>query len=130
MKKLVHSSTHTSLKLKDSGTRREFKTGAVRDRGAGKGRYDLIPEEAETAIAMQMEAGALKYKARNWEAGIPLSVYVDSLKRHLNSFMRGYTDEAHHVSMLWNAACLIATMERIKKGKLPKELNDLPNVRL
>jgi len=29
--------------LKDSGERREFKTGAVRDRAIGKGRCDLLP---------------------------------------------------------------------------------------
>jgi hypothetical protein len=31
------------MELKDSGTRREFNTGAVRDMGDGKGRCDLIP---------------------------------------------------------------------------------------
>ena len=29
--------------IKDSGTRREFETGAVRDMGEGKGRCDLLP---------------------------------------------------------------------------------------
>lgn len=32
-------------KLKDSGTRREFETGAVRDMQEGKGRCDLLPLE-------------------------------------------------------------------------------------
>lgn len=32
--------------LPDSGTRSEFTTGAVRDGEAGKGRFDLLPEQA------------------------------------------------------------------------------------
>lgn len=31
------------MKIKDSGTRREFETGAVRDVAEGKGREDLLP---------------------------------------------------------------------------------------
>ena len=31
------------MKIKDSGERREFKTGAVRDLAEGKGRFDLMP---------------------------------------------------------------------------------------
>lgn len=31
------------MKLEDSGERREFTTGAVRDKAAGKGRCDLLP---------------------------------------------------------------------------------------
>lgn len=31
------------MKIKDSGTRREFETGAVRDVAEGKGRCDLLP---------------------------------------------------------------------------------------
>ena len=31
------------MEIKDSGERREFKTGAVRDIGEGKGRCDLLP---------------------------------------------------------------------------------------
>jgi hypothetical protein len=44
--------------LKDSGERREFATGAVRDASAGKGRCDLIPLDiAEDIINYSYEAG-------------------------------------------------------------------------
>ena len=33
------------MKIEDSGERREFVTGAVRDRTIGKGRFDLMPME-------------------------------------------------------------------------------------
>jgi hypothetical protein len=112
--------------LKDSGERREFTTGAVRDCATGKGRYDLIPPEAVRALALQLEVGAIKYTDRNWEKGIPLSKYFDSAARHLFKYMEGERDEDHLVSALWNVACMVATRERIRKGVLPKELGDLP----
>jgi hypothetical protein len=36
--------------VKDSGERQSFETGAVRDTGAGKGRYDLLPVHALLAV--------------------------------------------------------------------------------
>ena len=35
--------TNSGIKIKDSGTRREFDTGSVRDAAGGKGRMDLLP---------------------------------------------------------------------------------------
>lgn len=116
-----------NLKLKDSGKRRNFKTGSVRDSSTGKGRYDLLPPEALEALAIQMELGAAKYKARNWELGQEIvRSYLDSGLRHLTKVLRGDKDEDHLRAALWNIACAIATRERCLNGKLPKELNDLP----
>lgn len=42
-------------KLKDSGNRREFDTGAVRDMAEGKGRCDLLPLDVAVSL---MERGA------------------------------------------------------------------------
>jgi hypothetical protein len=36
--------------IKDSGDRREFATGAVRDMAAGKGRFDLMPLDTLVAV--------------------------------------------------------------------------------
>ena len=44
--------------LKDSGTRHNFATGAVRDAASGKGRFDLLPVYGLYAVAKQMELGA------------------------------------------------------------------------
>ena len=38
------------MELKDSGKRREFKTGAVRDVADGKGRCDLLPLNVVSAV--------------------------------------------------------------------------------
>lgn len=114
------------MKLKDSGARREFKTGAVRDRAVGKGRWDLNPIYAELLIAQQMERGAAKYAARNWESGMPLSEFVNSARRHLAKLIAGFDDEPHLAAALWNLACLAEGQERIKRGLWPAELDDLP----
>ncbi len=111
--------------LPDSGERSEFNTGAVRDAMSGKGMPSLIPPDALRAVAKRFEDGATKYGRDNWKKGIPLSRYVDSLYRHLWSYMEGCTEEDHGGAIIWNAMCLVQTREWIEKGKLPEELNDL-----
>ena len=48
-------------KLKDSGTRKVFETGANRDLSSGKGRFDLVPWETIRALAIHFEKGCNKY---------------------------------------------------------------------
>lgn len=111
--------------IKDSGTRRDFGTGAVRDAEAGKGRFDLLPMEALWELAKVFQAGAAKYKENNWKAGIPLSAFIDSGMRHLTKYQAGWTDEPHLSMCAWNMLCLLDTARRINNGELPKELDDL-----
>lgn len=111
--------------VKDSGKRRDFPTGSRRDVRDGKGRYDLLQFRAIGLIARQLEEGAKKYGDRNWEKGQPLSVYVDSAMRHGGNFMTGMRDERHEVGWAWNVLCLLETIELIKEGKLPRELDDI-----
>jgi len=120
---------HQSVKgftVKDSGKRRDFGTGSVRDVRTGKGRFDLLPTRAIELLAMLFEAGADKYGSRNWELGQPLSVYIDSGIRHAFKHLGGARDERHDVAALWNFACLLETQSRISDGSLPEALNDLP----
>ena len=88
--------------LKDSGHRREFETGAMRDMQEGKGRCDLLPACALIRLSKHYEAGANKYSARNWEKGIPISVMLDSGLRHIFKYLDGQTDEDHLVAAAWN----------------------------
>ena len=113
-------------KFKDSGTRAEFETGAVRDAQEGKGRMDLIPTRALLALAQVFEEGARKYASRNWEKGIPLSRFFDSGIRHAYKYLRGDRDEPHDAMAAWNFMCLMETRMRIEEGLLPESLNDLP----
>jgi hypothetical protein len=114
----------------DSGTRRDFTTGAHRDMAEGKGRFDLLPYWSLMELAKHYEAGAKKYDDNNWRKGIPLKVFFDSAMRHLAKLAMGYTDERHDLAALWNIACYIETARRIDLGLLPVTLRDFPHVRM
>ena len=122
---MVTSETPETTLLPDSGARTNFSTGEVRDAMKGKGMPSLLPIYALRAASKRFEDGAEKYGRNNWEKGIPLSRYVDSLYRHLWQFMEGDTTEDHAGAIVWNAMCMVQTDHWIKLGKLPKELNDL-----
>ncbi|MFQ6077463.1 MAG: dATP/dGTP diphosphohydrolase domain-containing protein [Candidatus Bathyarchaeia archaeon] len=115
-----------SYKIKDSGKRQEFSTGAHRDVQGGKGRFDLLPPRAIRALAIHFEKGCRKYGDRNWEKGIPISRYLDSALRHIFQFLQGEEDENHLIAAIWNLVCCYETILRIQEGGLPAELYDLP----
>lgn len=124
-----HEVTHhseTGLDIKDSGKREVFETGANRDLAEGKGRFDLLPWHALEDLAKLFEAGCLKYGDRNWEKGIPAHRFADSAARHLAKFIRGDKDEDHLIAAAWNLLCLRDTEKRVKDGRLPWDLLDLP----
>ena len=106
--------------LADSGTRREFASGAVRDVAEGKGRCDLLPAVAILRLARHFERGAIKYSDRNWEKGIPIHSFIDSAIRHTMKYLDGQHDEDHLCAAAWNLICAMWTEEK------HPELNDLP----
>jgi hypothetical protein len=123
----METQSSPDLQLKDSGERRETGTGAVRDRASGKGRFDLLPLFGMLRPAMQMERGAFKYSARNWEKGMPLSWFLDAAMRHLTKYMAGFDDEPHLDAAIWNLMCLAEGEERVRRGIWPPEMDDLPH---
>lgn len=106
--------------IQDSGDRRKFGTGAVRDMQNGKGRMDLLPACAIIRLSKHFEEGAKKYSDRNWEKGIPIDSFIDSALRHLMKYLDGQTDEDHLCAAAWNCICAMWTEE-----KRP-ELQDIP----
>jgi len=112
--------------IKDSGKRREFKTGAVRDDKSLKGRFDLLPWATILDLAIHFQKGCNKYGDRNWEKGINLSEYFDSGVRHTTEAYLGFTDENHLIAAIWNLVCWYETKKRIEKGILPDFLDDCP----
>ncbi len=112
--------------IKDSGLRRSYVTGSVRDVRTGKGRFDLISPIALRRLAVHMENGARKYDERNWEKGQPLMDYIDSAMRHIASYVEGYRDEDHMAAALWNIHGFIHTEELISRGVLPNSLDNRP----
>ena len=118
-------------KVEDSGKRREFETGSVRDDRAGKGRYDLLSPFVAKRDAIHMENGAVKYDDRNWEKGQPLMSYLDSAQRHIENYKADLLlgephAEDHLAAARWNLGAFIHTELMIGKGLLPKELDDRP----
>jgi len=111
--------------VKHSGKEHLFKTGAGRDNRDGKGRYDLLPTRAIKRIAVHYENGGKVHGNRNWEKGIPVSRCFDAALRHLFQALEGKDDEDHLAACAWNVLAIIETRERIEKGMLPKELDDL-----
>lgn len=113
---------------KESEPERVFDNGAKRQAAAGKGTPSLFPGDAYLEVCKHFEDGAAHYSPRNWEKGLPLSTYIDSLERHIAQEKMGLTDESHDRAIAWNAVCYLATKLRIKAGLLPKELDDLEGV--
>jgi len=113
--------------VKDSGERQEFTTGSVRDTQEGKGRYDLMSPIVLKRDAVHLENGAKKYGDRNWEKGQPLCRYLESAVRHIFDYLEGDRSEDHLAAARWNIAGVIHTEEMIKRGILPKELDNLPD---
>lgn len=101
---------------KDSGKRREFPTGSVRDRADDKPRYDLISPWALQRLAELYQRGAEKYGERNWEKGQPVSDILASLYRHLIAYMQGDVTEDHMAAVAWNAFAIMHFEELAKRG--------------
>ena len=114
--------------VKDSGKRQEFHTGSKRDTREGKGRFDLIPTIPLKRLAVHYENGAVKYGDRNWELGQPLSRYLDSAERHIQAVKEGKEDEDHISAVSWNMFGFLHTLEMIRAGVFPKELDDMSEV--
>lgn len=89
-------------KILDSGNRRQFASGAVRDIQEGKGRMDLLPWGAIIEVSKHCENGAKKYGEHNVDKGIPTHSLCDSAARHLAKYLDGWTDEPHLLAAAWN----------------------------
>jgi len=112
--------------LHDSGERREFASGAVRDRGGRKPRPDLISPHAQMREGMIMTLGAEKYETRNWEKGIDISECLASAQRHIEQYKRGDTDEDHMAQARWNLGVILHYEEEIKAGRMDPAIDDMP----
>ena len=90
------------MEIKDSGERRLFETGAVRDMAEGKGRMDLLPWAAIMEVSKHCENGSKKYGEHNVDRGIYTNSLCDSAMRHLAKYLDGWDDEPHLLAAAWN----------------------------
>lgn len=100
----------------------KYKTGAVREKRTGKGRFDLIPPCVMLRLAKYYESTVTEeHPAHNWENGFPTHELLDSAFRHLYKYMDGQTSEDHLCASVWNIfACMFM------EDKLP-EMQDIPS---
>lgn len=112
--------------IKDHGVREEMSTGSRRDTQLGKPRPDLIPISSLVKLAMHYGNGAVKYGDRNWEKGQEITRYFASCFRHMMEWALGFTDEPHLIAAIWNLVGIDFTLDMIKHGQLPAELDDRP----
>lgn len=94
--------------IKDSGERREFPGGGVRDMAKGKGSCISLPFGALLRLSKHYEAGLNKYGFRNWAKGLPVSSFMDSALRHLMKYCQGCDDEDHLSAAAFN---ILSAME-------------------
>ena len=121
------------MEIKDSGNRREFSTGAVRDIQVGKGRMDLLPWAAIMEVSKHCEAGALKYGEHNVDKGIPTHSLLDSAMRHAAKYLEGYDDEPHLTAAAWNLLWAIQmelTHEEVVDTPWKKRNENIKNIYL
>jgi hypothetical protein len=108
-----------TFKTIDTGARRNFETGAKRDVDEGKPRYDLLPVSALQRWALLLARGATKYSDRNWERGMPVSVFVASGLRHAYAYLEGDRTEDHLAAILFNFGAIVEMEELVREGLLP-----------
>jgi hypothetical protein len=113
-------------KIKTSKKMQEFGTGAHRDTQENKPRFELIPTIALRRLALHYAKGADLYGEDNWKQGIPLKRLLGSALRHIMQSLDGMEDEDHEAAALWNICGFMYTKDAIKRGILPKSLDNLP----
>lgn len=106
--------------IKDSGERRHFDTGAVRDISTSKGDMASLPWEALLRLSVHYSHGSQKYQRWNYRLGIPVSSFIDSACRHLAKYQCGMDDEDHLSAAAFNVLGAML-MENTKP-----EMQDLP----
>lgn len=105
---------------KDSGRRKKFKTGMVRDTDDDKVNYDLIDKPMLKRWAELMTRGAKKYGKRNWQKACTkeeLERFYESAFRHFMQWREGESDEDHAAAVFYNIAAAEYVKSRIDRHK-------------
>lgn len=113
--------------VKETATKAQFETGAVRSSAEGRGRYDLIPQIIMDRLAKHLEKGATKYGDCNWEKGMDVRRCLSSLLRHAFQVQSCDETEDHLAAILFNAGVIMFMREKIRNGERPESLENLFN---
>ncbi len=87
---------------------RVFNTGANRDDNSNKPFIHNLKGYTRQRFGYHTTLGALKYGNGNWEKGMPSSCYLESIDRHLASYMEGNRSEDHLSAIIFGIqGCMI-----------------------
>ena len=87
---------------------RVFNTGAMRDSNSNKPYIHNLKGYTRQRFGYHMTKGANKYGDGNWEKGLPSSCYLESVDRHLASYMEGDRSEDHLSAIIFGIqGCMI-----------------------
>lgn len=121
------------VRVKDESLRddiEKLETGCIRQKREGRGAYELLSPWILERDAKLYEWGAKNRAPRNWElCGCPFSHCIQSILRHMMAFMKGETDPDHGdplAAVRFWAGAMMHYEEMIKRGVLPKSLDDRP----
>ena len=106
MKKEKFNIRADEFKIKDSGERKKFDSGMVRDITEGKIDYSLIRDGVMfKRWASHITKGAIKYAKRNWMKASGEEEYErfkESACRHFEQWLNGDIDEDHAAAVFFN----------------------------
>ena len=83
-----------------------YSSGASRN-DIGKTRLDLIPPEALLELGEVFGEGAVRHGDDNWKKGMPNSVVINHMMRHLLLYIKGDRDEPHMGKVMFGCCVLI-----------------------
>lgn len=96
----------SNFQIKDSGERKSFDSGMVRDTDEDKVNYALaLDGPMFVRWAKHLTGGAKKYAARNWmlaEGEAERTRFRESALRHFIQWYQGDTDEDHASAVFFN----------------------------
>lgn len=107
----------TQFQIKDSGERKEFAGGMVRDLADGKINWSLVADGPMLKrFAIHLTNGAKKYNARNWMLASGQEEYErfrESAFRHFMQWYNGDTDEDHAMAVVFNINGALYCQEKL-----------------
>ena len=85
-----------------------YEGGSFRDRPKGKGIYHCMPSNALRRLSQRYEYGHIKYgDSAAYKDGLPVSDCLDSIFRHLVSYMDGDNSEDHLAAIAWGCFAIM-----------------------
>lgn len=120
--------------MSDDGNMRGFNTGATRDTAEGKLLYNkflapnVLTQYAKFMSMNRLQSNGELRDGNNWQKGIPMDVYEDSMARHYHEFWTMYEDRdnldrADEIEMIGSAMGLLFnvmgwTLEWLKQNEM------------